>query len=361
MDKVLVIKQQDRISAQYPVGAGGPVLVLGGGGDQRGARGRTLRERLGSAAGKIFGALVPVVTGKHHSLGGAVQSAISGAAQGGAIGAGLGRATVGRVGQERANIREAERQARAQADAQLAEQTRSRGRGTLSRLNPAAALRRYNVKVADEEEQRRDFINMQNRAAEQSRQQASDYGAGKVAVQRKKEERLKDIEDKAMSRAMGAEVGVNRREKLADIERFEERTGGDISRTLPVLATYARSPEFQTYQDRMAAFQAIEDVNVDKPTDAAGNLVQVIGPNNPVSMPPPDGSVGSKNESADPNAQVLNETGFNTVTENEPSDNMKPQQEGGDSALTDEDKRAIELFQMVQQQKRNRMAGNEGQ
>ncbi len=359
MDKVLVIKQQGGISAQYPVGAGGPVLVLGGGGDQRGARGRTLRERLGGATGKFLGAL-GALTGKQRSLGGLAQSMISGAAQGGAIGAGLGRATVSRVGQERANIREAERQARAQADAQLAEQTRSRGRGPLSRLNPAAALRRYNVGVADEEDQRRDFINMQNRAAEQARQQASDYGAGKVAQQRKKEERLQNIEDKAMSRAMGAEVGVKRREKLADIERFEEQTGGNISRVLPMFARYADSPEFQTYQDRMAAFQAIEDVDLDKPTDAFGNLVQVIGPNNQVPVTPATvPTVGQEiaDEEKTPTGDAADHDG-EYQTFGAPS----PQQQGDDSALTDKSKEAMEMFRIVQEEKRKRMAaGNEGQ
>mgnify|MGYP003653667282 CR=1 FL=1 len=50
MDKVLVKKG---ISAQYPVGAGGPIMVMGGGG--RSGGGRTKRQRLGGALGGLVG------------------------------------------------------------------------------------------------------------------------------------------------------------------------------------------------------------------------------------------------------------------------------------------------------------------
>ena len=99
MDKVLVKKA---VSAQYPVGAGAPIMVLGGGG--RGGRARTIRESAGGLAGGALGAL-GALTGQHRSLGSLVQSGISGAAQGGAIGRGLGRVFVGPESQARANLR----------------------------------------------------------------------------------------------------------------------------------------------------------------------------------------------------------------------------------------------------------------
>jgi|TARA_B100000085_G_C18525799_1_gene505749 hypothetical protein len=99
MDKVLVKKA---VSAQYPVGAGAPIMVLGSGG--RGGRARTIRESAGGLAGGALGAL-GALTGQHRSLGSLVQSGISGAAQGGAIGRGLGRVFVGPESQARANLR----------------------------------------------------------------------------------------------------------------------------------------------------------------------------------------------------------------------------------------------------------------
>tara|TARA_R100000030_G_scaffold36446_1_gene27264 strand:+ start:9385 stop:10593 length:1209 start_codon:yes stop_codon:yes gene_type:complete len=99
MDKVLVKKA---VSAQYPVGAGAPIMVLGSGG--RGGRARTIRESAGGLAGGALGAL-GALTGQHRSLGSLVQSGISGAAQGGAIGRGLGRVLVGPESQARANLR----------------------------------------------------------------------------------------------------------------------------------------------------------------------------------------------------------------------------------------------------------------
>ena len=100
MDKVLVKKA---VSAQYPVGAGAPIMVLGGGG--RGGRARTLRESAGGLAGGALGAL-GALTGQHRSLGSLVQSGISGAAQGAAIGRGLGRIAVSPESQARANLRQ---------------------------------------------------------------------------------------------------------------------------------------------------------------------------------------------------------------------------------------------------------------
>jgi len=104
LKKVLVKKA---ISAQYPVGAGAPVMVLGGGGGGN-SRGRTLREQAGGIAGGLVG-VAGALTGNHRSLGSLVQSAISGGAQGKQLGSALGRKFVGRRGQEIANLREAQK------------------------------------------------------------------------------------------------------------------------------------------------------------------------------------------------------------------------------------------------------------
>lgn len=300
MDKVLVIKQQDRISAQYPVGAGGPVLVLGGGGDQRGARGRTLRERLGGATGKFLGAL-GALTGKHRSLGGVVQSAISGAAQGGAIGGALGRATVGRKGQAQADYDEATRQKYTEEDV----------RGNLGMFS--------GTKPKSPEE-------MRNQMKYLARQRAEEQAEAKARA--REEQKRSD----AYARAMGTQVGVEDRSALEELRRQAKKMGVPIENLMRTMGGFAGSRHMQRYQ----IDEALEGLNLEPEPpnqvavvgsnqDASGKPIRPIGPSNPVPMPPPPGTVGSGDESADPNAQVLNETGFNTVTENEPSDNMPPQ------------------------------------
>lgn len=245
MDKVLVIKQQGGIRPQYPVGAGGPVLVLGGGGDQRGARGRTLRERLGGAAGKIFGALGSL-TGKHRSLGGVVQSAISGAAQGGAIGGALGRAMVGRKGQAQADYDEATRQKYTEEDV----------RGNLGMFS--------GTKPKSPEEMRNQMKYLAQRRAEEQAE----------ANARAREERQRSG---AYARAMGTEVGAEDRNALEQMRREANRMGVPVDELMGNLGRFARSPYFQSYQiDR-----ALEGLNLEpepsqvKVVNAAG---QDLGP-----------------------------------------------------------------------------------
>ena len=141
MDKVLV---KQAISPQYPIGAGAPIMVVGGGGNRGGgSRGRTLRQRAGGALGGLVG-VAGALTGQHRSLGGLTQSMISGGAQGRALGEALGRKFVGRRGQARADLREAGKQASAERDAKMMEATRSRGQGMGSKYSPFAAVRRKN-------------------------------------------------------------------------------------------------------------------------------------------------------------------------------------------------------------------------
>lgn len=113
-------------------------MMLGGGGNRGGGpRGRTLRERAGGALGGLVG-VAGALTGSHRSLGGLSNAMVSGGATGSQLGSALGRKFVGRRGQARADLREAGKQASAEKDAKMMEETRSRGEGFGSRLNPYA-------------------------------------------------------------------------------------------------------------------------------------------------------------------------------------------------------------------------------
>ena len=166
-NQVLVKKA---VRAVYPVSGGGPVMMLGGGGGGGGPRGRTLRERAGGTLGGLIG-VAGALTGQHRSLGGLTQSMISGGAQGRALGEALGRKLVGRRGQARANLREAEKQAAAERDAKMMEATRSRGQGMGSKFNPFAAVRRRNFAVSQEEDERARRATQRNEAVAATRAQ----------------------------------------------------------------------------------------------------------------------------------------------------------------------------------------------
>jgi len=223
MDKVLVKKAV--IEPEYPVGAGAPVMVLGGGQGGKG-RGKTLRERAGGLAGGVLGAL-GALTGQHRSLGSLVQSGISGAAQGKAIGGGLGRLSVFREGQARADIREKQKQAAAEAKAAAKQAKENRGEGLATNLlNPIGA---YNRRVADREAGRFDFARQMNQEAEDySRNMAELYrGAGKAHYNqiRRPQLRQERAEEMAAAKARGGELGAKQKKDLGMLERFREKVG----------------------------------------------------------------------------------------------------------------------------------------
>lgn len=148
----MLVKQA--ISPQYPIGAGAPIMVVGGGGNRGGGpRGRTLRQRAGGALGGLVG-VAGALTGQHRSLGGLTQSMISGGAQGRALGEALGRKFVGKRGQARADLREASKQ----ADARLAAEHKEQFGASGFRNKPLADQRRAylrNVAVRQSEEKQR--------------------------------------------------------------------------------------------------------------------------------------------------------------------------------------------------------------
>jgi hypothetical protein len=223
MDKVLVKKEV--IEPEYPVGAGAPVMVLGGRQGGKG-RGKTLRERAGGLAGGVLGAL-GALTGQHRSLGSLVQGGISGAAQGKAIGGGLGRLSVFREGQARADIREKQKQAAAEAKAAAKQAKENRGEGLATNLlNPIGA---YNRRVADREAGRFDFARQMNQEAEDySRNMAELYrGAGKAHYNqiRRPQLRQERAEEMAAAKARGGELGAKQKKDLGMLERFREKVG----------------------------------------------------------------------------------------------------------------------------------------
>ena len=292
MDKVLVVKA---IEPNYNTLSGGPQFVVGGGGNDKG-RGVTLRERAGGTLGNLVGVL-GALAGQHRSLGGLAQSMVSGGAQGKALGRALGRKFVGRRGQARADLREGRRQQRVQSDAELAEDVRSRGRGMLSSLNPAARLRRRNTAVEEAEQQRLDRANRANRSMREAQRQAGDYTAGRVAVARNQAEREAQAEQRARAARRGTEFGEQ------DIEDAE------MMRNMREFAQAAYGTTREDFNERMnAAFQASRrqgggGVRVDPSSpsqvlvrDASGmpvgNAQQMAG--QALQLPAPAGGAGTE-------------------------------------------------------------------
>lgn len=123
------------ISAQYPIGAGGPIMVVGGSQRPDGrVRGKTKRQMLGGALGGLVG-VAGALTGQHRSLGGLTQSMISGGAQGRAIGESAGRFLSGRGSRALADMKEQRRQ-------ESAEDKAARGVGITAVTAPFESARR---------------------------------------------------------------------------------------------------------------------------------------------------------------------------------------------------------------------------
>jgi len=252
MTKILVKKAVD---VQYPV-SGAPILVTGGGGGGRQGKGRTLRERIGSFAGGALGAL-GTLAGRHSSLGSMIQGGVSGAAQGRAIGGGLGRSIVGREGQARANIREQQKQAAADARAAAKQERENRGVGVTRFTRPISA---YNKRRQAEENKRLAAATRRNEIAAASR--ASSEKAAGVLGRRKLRERT--VEERAAARARGGELGAEQKEQLAMINRLQEQTGApNLKQALAILGGAAAGG---------AGGGASSSTNVSATKPTAGNI-----------------------------------------------------------------------------------------
>lgn len=293
MDKVAVRKA---VGVQYPV-TGAPILVTGGGGRGRGAVGVTRGQRALGALGMLAGA-AGALTGQHRSLGGLVQSAISGGAQGSALGRGIGRGLTTRRGQARADMDEETRQAYARRHV---EQGRGRFRGL-------------------------DNFQFRQRTPEGMREQLQVSDARQAAAIRQAELAQKLAEQQAMRRQ---QEGFAERDRMADAaEQFMNMTGATLG---DVNAAAAQMGATEGEPTRVEP----TEVRVRQPVNAAGRPVVVQLP----QLPPPAGSVASGNETADRAGQgVTDATGFNMQTENEPGDvAVKPsrptEEEKGDDPM----------------------------
>jgi len=245
MDKVLVKKA---VSAQYPVGAGAPIMVLGGGG--RGGRARTLRESAGGLAGGALGAL-GALTGQHRSLGSLVQSGISGAAQGGAIGRGLGRVFVGPESQARANLRQemADKYAAARASGEFDRYGVSSRRTPRTRVGVSRRANEMGSSLYD---------------LEQAKQAEKDM----LAQQR--------AEAMARAKAQGTQHGEEDKRHAALSRKIQEAVAQGMS--------------LDDYEQRInlvdAAARNQQQGGQPGGVDAAGRPVQVITPDTPVNTLP---------------------------------------------------------------------------
>lgn len=283
MDKVAVRKA---VGVQYPV-TGAPILVTGGGGGRgRGAVGVTRGQRALGALGMLAGA-AGALTGQHRSLGGLVQSAISGGAQGSALGRGIGRGLTSRERQAAADREEGIRQqyaARQAAGDMGLFQGRSRFGRTVGTASRNPTIMENQMRYVDRE---------RAEAAAQQRAQAQFEAAA--------------------NRARGYDLGREQREDLERIERLRNMTMMS-NEDIDAAQTRANAASSGSRPVR------VEPANFEEgpqPVDASGRPVVVQLP----QLPPPAGSVGSGNETADRAGQgVTDATGFNMQTENEPGD-----------------------------------------
>ena len=277
-NQVLVKKA---ISAQYPVGAGAPIMVLGGGGGG-GSRGRTLREQAGGIAGGLVG-IAGALTGNHRSLGGLTQSMISGGAQGKQIGSALGRKFVGREGQARANLREemADKYATARASGEFD---------------------KYGVSA-----ERTPFTNIGVRLTEQGGD--SMMGRRLAELQRAKEaektmNNLNRQREEAHARAYGGQQGAADKVDAETMRNLRQRFGGGLdpfeasSRVNAMNEGFESraTPESAEFYPTEGSFPVTVRDPVEQATQTANNNFQTagLGASNAV-IPSPDGVVGETN------------------------------------------------------------------
>ena len=290
MDKVAVRKA---VGVQYPV-TGAPILVTGGGGGRgRGAVGVTRGQRALGGLGMLAGA-AGALTGQHRSLGGLVQSAISGGAQGSALGRGIGRGLTTRTGQARADLREQRRLDRATERAAELEQPYQEGRNLGS------------------------FAMLENDDSGKVRRFAGRAAAGVMNPGAYNRRRAFERQE-ALRRANEANVGVRQQaqQNVADAAqmsregaRFRQARAAQVARNF---GNMVGGMGIDDLEHRTAAAMAARQ----GPTNARGEEVAVQLP----PLPAPPGSVASGNETADRVGQgVTDATGFNMQSEYEPGD-----------------------------------------
>ena len=264
MGKVLV---KQAVEAQYPVGAGAPIFVLGGGG--RGGRARTLRESAGGLAGGLAGAL-GAFAGQHRSLGGLAQSAISGGAQGAALGRSLGRIFVSPEDQARANLR-----------SEMAEKyAAARASGEFDRYGVQAEGRtpRTRIGVMLSGQGKDSMMGRRLSELERAKQAEKDMLAEQKA------------EAQARAKARGTQAGEEDK-RYSKIGRVVHRRAAD---GMNLDDFESRVNQFDAAYDNREQPQSRGPVNAQGQqggVDAAGNPVQVIGPATPMNALPAPATV----------------------------------------------------------------------
>jgi len=230
--------QPQSIGVTYPVGAGAPVMVLGGGSHGGGSRGRTLREQAGGTLGGLVG-VAGALTGQHRNLGSLVQSMISGGAQGRQLGSALGRKFVGREGQAAADLREemADKYARARASGEFDKYGISAGRTPFTNIGVMLT------------EQGGDSM-MGRRLAELQR--AKEAEKNTMA-----EERERAMAD---AKAFGADEGGRRRQMAEDLANFIKVTGMDPARASEFMSKFGQ--RINAMQEQQASSQGQDDAVV---------------------------------------------------------------------------------------------------
>ena len=311
MDKVAVRKA---VGVQYPV-TGAPILVTGGGGGRgRGAVGVTRGQRALGALGMLAGA-AGALTGQHRSLGGLVQSAISGGAQGSALGRGIGRGLTTRTGQARADLREQRRLDRATERAAELEQPYQEGRnfGSLAMLenDDSGKVRRFVGRAAAGAMNPGAYNRRRAFERQEALRRANETNVG---VRQQAQQNVANAEQ--MSRE-GARFRQARAAARGDEFGAEDARYAQVARNF---GNMVGGMSIDDLEHRTAAAMAARQ----GPTNARGEEVAIQLP----QLPPPPGSVASGDQSADPVGNtVTTATGFNMQTENEPGDvAMRPSQ-----------------------------------
>ena len=324
MSKVLVRKA---VQAQYPVGAGAPILVVGGNQGRRG-NARTLRESAGGLAGGALGAL-GAFAGQHRSLGSLLQSAISGSAQGGAIGRGLGRVFVGPESQARANIRQdlTDRYASARAAGEFDRHGIVAGKTPRTRVGAMLAGQGNDSMMA-------------RRLSELEQAKQSEKDA--QAMERQRQE--------GRARVMGTEAAQREMDRMRADSQFGRNMRDVISgmHGLSDEEIYAAGQQGGTAARSGQGSVRVEPVYG---TRADGSAAPVIGPNTTMNMLPApsnlgDTAAGENKRMDDMGNQALVAQG----TDNARAKTVEvtpPQQREGDEEMSEQQRKEIER-QMMQ-------------
>lgn len=300
----MLVKQA--ISAQYPLGAGAPIMVVGGGGNRgRGVRGRTKREIAGGVLGGLVG-VAGALTGQHRSLGGLTQSMISSGAQGRALGQAAGRLSVGRRRQAMADIKEAERAENARL---AAEHQRITGADPIGILPSTRDRGLAN--------QRRAFIRREQQKAADEKQRVRQEQMARAAYARAFGSKMGE-EDR-----VDAETMRNLRRRFGNIDPFE---ASSRVKTMNEAFDNRPTPEPADFEQMDGSYPvAVVDPVQARANAAAANPTQAAAEFNAVPQPV-DGALaettkdGNLESAANYGADAINDEGdYGQLTDNEKS------------------------------------------